>query len=491
MSGATLRHHYSSFRSDSAVYVLAALLLLLSLPLSVFAGQYQIFVPILGAGMAGGLVLLLRPKLALFVLLIIWPIYPTALRMLGLENVTISRLWPEALLIGTVAGQAVAWLVARRPLRVRPRLGDLLVVLVFAGGIYAAVLAPSVEALVYGFRLSYEPILFYFVVRLLPVHVGELKRWLIWFVAGAAILGGIGFYFELTGPSRFYSALVPPDLIPALWRMGDWRMSSLLLNPLYFGPVVAMAGIFCFAWFLSYRSWWALLFFGFFAACVWFSITRSAYIMLAIGVTTVLIFWSLRSYSMMILSATAFLLLLVGAMALVLGGGDFSLLDDGTGTVFSSRFPQVTRTVESFVRAPMGYGLGLGHASRKFDVNTLAVYVYDGWYFKVLLEGGIAGALLFALFVLGAPLYLIAKIRHATARFAWSWHLCVLAILLGAAVIALVTNVWEHYMVAGVLWMLFGFSTSLNGDNSMTALITIVPKARPLPVPAAGAVPAP
>ena len=471
MSAFAARHSYSTFRTDSAVYVLAGLLALLSLPLSFFAGRWQLLVLVLGAGLAAAIVLVLRPKLALFLLLIIWPIYPTALRLLGLDTVTLARLWPEAILMAAVAGQLVAWLLSKEPLRLRLRTGDLLVALVFAGGFYAAVLAPSVEALVYGFRLTYAPMLFYWLVRILPFHAGELRRWLLLFLVTSTVLGAIGFFFELTGPARWYGMLVPADTVQALWRIGDWRMSSTLLNPLYFGPIVAMAGIWSFAWFFSWRSWWALLLVVFFAACVVYSITRSAYIMLAIGVLTVLLFWILRSYSILILSMGAFLLMLVGGMALLAGGGQFSLLDDGTGTIFASRFPQLLRTVDSFIQAPLGYGLGLGHASRRFDVNSLAVHVYDGWYFKVLLEGGVAGALLFLSFVVGAPLYLIAKLRHSVARFAWTWQLGVLSITLGAIVIALVTNVWEHYMVAPLLWVLFGFSTSLNGDDSLTLLV--------------------
>jgi hypothetical protein len=47
-----------------------------------------------------------------------------------------------------------------------------------------------------------------------------------------------------------------------------------------------------------------------------------------------------------------------------------------------------------------------------------------------------------------------------------------LAAFLGFSVEAIVSSVWEHYMVAGIMWILLGLTANLNSKDEVKLLLT-------------------
>ena len=94
--------------------------------------------------------------------------------------------------------------------------------------------------IMFGFHLTYTPMLMYFLVRILPIKPLHVRRWINITLFICIVIALIGLYVQVTNPAEFYRQIAPPDKLNAFARQGRWRMSSILANPLYLGALMAM-----------------------------------------------------------------------------------------------------------------------------------------------------------------------------------------------------------------------------------------------------------
>jgi len=100
--------------------------------------------------------------------------------------------------------------------------------------------------------------------------------------------------------------------------------------------------------------------------------------------------------------------------------------------------------------------------------NQPSVAIMDGWYLKVLAEGGVIGLVVFIMFMVGTLLFLVSRVRAATGTDSAYWlYSGVLAIFVGYSLAAIGSNVWDYYMTPSVMWILIGFAvTVIDGSHT-------------------------
>jgi len=421
------------------------------------------------------LILLYRPTISLYIFLLFWPIYPSVNRLLlhGSDN-SILRLWQEAVLLLGILG-IVLRIVLAKSCKLRVKSLDWVVLSLLAMSVYGSLLAFDPSLIIYGFHLTYTPVLMYFLVRLLPLRASQIRHWVESFLMVNLAIALIGIYIHFTDPVSYYLQMVPMESIGTLARMGRWRMASILANPLYFGILMALGATLSLALAFqekkSFKRWYRLAAFAIFTVCTWLSITRGAWFMLAAG--TVIVLWgyfrqkrSRMIWALFGISAAIF----VGLVVLVTFRTGLEIyLSDSSGFLLEGRFDQWRSTWEAISKAPWGYGLGVGQAALRAG-NTEIVTIYDGWYLKVLAEGGVLGIVVFAVFMIITVRFLVSRIAKARDKSLYYLYLGVLAVFVGLSLAAIGSNVWDYYIVPSVMWVLIGFMVTLVDSSTVDSI---------------------
>ncbi len=410
------------------------------------------------------------PILGPFLLLAAWPLYPSAVRLLELEDNVIVKFWILGIVVTSWFG---ALLKFRERIVLHIKLVDITVMAVLMTGIYAAILASDIQKILLGIHISYIPLLMYFWVRTLPFSIKTVHLWLKIFLVVSGIIAVLGLAIHFSDPARWYRLIVPAEQLSALARSGRWRMTSILWNPLYFGPLMAIAAIFSLVSLLStHRLRYAVLFL-LFSVCTWLSITRGAYILLAVGIGVV--FWEvgLRQKGITPVIVTGIIVVSVFLFVFLAFNDQLEFMTNSRGQLFDkSRFQQYSMVLNSFLATPFGEGLGVGHAARHLDETSASQGIYDGAYFKILAESGFIGIIVFLLFLFTVVVCLLRSLNLRQNRQIWAIRLGMLAAFLGFSVEAIVSSVWEHYMVAGIMWILLGLTANLNSKDEVKLLLT-------------------
>lgn len=434
--------------------------------------------PILLIGVASvlGLVLALlyRPAIALYVFLFFWPIYPIVNTMLmGSLFSWALRLWQEAVLLLAALGIVLRLAVIKsRALRLKSL--DWAVLALLSMSLYGSLLSLDLDLILYGFHLSYTPILMYFLVRLLPLKARDIKRWVKLLLVIGFLIAVIGILIHFTDPASYYLQVARLETLHSVARLGRWRMTSILANPLYFGVLMALGGILSLAYFARGRpKWYWLMGFAAFTACAWLSITRGAWFMLAAGATVVLWGYLRRRRSRMIWILLIGMLIVVLAAMAALGAFQTELryyLSDSFGNfLLESRYDQWERTWDAISEEPWGHGLGVGHAMLRAGSKE-SVAINDGWYLKVFAEGGVLGIVVFVVFMISTVTFLVLRMAKAKDEVSYWLYVGVLASFVGFSLVAIVSNVWDYYMVPSVMWMLIGFAVTLTDASTVDSI---------------------
>jgi O-antigen ligase len=411
----------------------------------------------------GFLIITLRwPVVALYVFLLLLSIYPVINKVYFENNAPLAlRLWQEAYAIFFVI-VAAHQILAKKRKELKIKIIDWSIIVLFLISIYGALLAGDLDLIMYGFHLSYTPIIMYFLVRLLLVSQMHIKYLVKLFLIISLVIAVIGIYIHFTDPLTYYSRLVVAENLEALSRLGRWRMSSIFGNPLYFGTLMALAAILSITLFLSNRSeWYWLLACGVFAACTWWSITRGAWIMLAAGIAIVAWAHIRRTYGILWVSLIPITAVFgIGVFASGVGQPQLEhYLSDSSGFLLTARYDQWTEAWHAIQKAPFGYGLGVGNAMlRAGSVDSVAIY--DGWYLKILAEAGLLGIAVFAVFMICTIATLLNGALNAQDDNIYWLCFGVLGIFVGFSLAAVGSNVWDYYMTPSVMWMLIAFAVT-------------------------------
>lgn len=365
----------------------------------------------------------------------------------------------------------------------------LTVLFIFIAGLLSSLFASDLVSVAYGFRQTYLPIIFFFV----GLHLGrdwiEVERlWILLVVvfAGVALSGVVlsfvfpeywtSLYLRDAGNSRDWG-------LEAISREGGLRMTGATLDPVVFGSLCVWGGALAFSALFTSTSRRDSLLFGFsFVTCqvgTVLSLSRGAWLGAAITTLICLLFngrW---------LTSIRFGLLVFGFAVLAV-----AIIDTVNVEEITAVFDILTRTVDKTVSEGnqqrqeqfdgvlgnlptriLGNGLGdAGHVGERFSSGGMTdsgyPHITDGWYLKLLAEGGVPLFLAFSAYLVSS----FVRMARALAICKFSRRRALLSTLFGIHLAtvtqAFVSNVWDLYYMSQLLWLFSGMAVTLSAIQS-------------------------
>jgi O-antigen ligase len=426
-----------------------------------------------------------RAKWIIILFIVIGAIYPVArieiMNRTGIPSGVLGA-WQDILTL-------TIFLLAAAERRSRGAELDFVKVTVFgvvACGFFSAVTAylsavPLVPIL-FGMRVTYLPMAFFFVGRWLWLSDSDFRRIHQGFVLLLASTAAVGMLFSYVFKDYWFQIVLASDSrgweLGGIARMGGFRMTGALMDPITFGTACAWGAIlsYCFVEGTSgrLRRWLAVSCVGLCTIGAAMSLTRGAWLSLILGLALAIA-----------ISSKPWKGLLAGFVAVAIGVTAFGLRLDGTAPGLleltwqktveernEQRESMWTEAFEAFTRRPFGYGLGaVGHVGNRFqdEVPAGAPSVTDGWYHKLMAEGGFTLLVAFLLFQLITIIHLLRKARCAAPPPVKALRCAIFCIFVVASIQALVSNIWDLYYVNQLLWFLVGIGTRSDGPRARGA----------------------
>nr|WP_294858222.1 O-antigen ligase family protein [uncultured Fluviicola sp.] len=335
-------------------------------------------------------------------------------------------------------------------------------------GVY---LAHDLKASIYGFRLSYFPMLAYFVGSFYWDRSVDIEKLFRGFFKILIVVAVIGFllYFVFPDLHLYFHKMTTDKPMARAFGM-IVRMTSILWTPVVFG--VLMMTAFCY-WAYNYfktGNKWDLLYTFVVTMAMMLSISRGPIIASVIGFLVLAVISRnikriLVIFGLIALSVSMTFLVLMNRTSMlgwiVESSKETISLEKGNTRV--DLWYEVASTLK---HNPMGLGLGkAGHAAvQNFPPDTPGVSFAstDGWYFKLMIEtGGIA----LALYLIMALFFFVAMIRYVR-RNSFDFVSFILTLFITIGFVNIVSNVLDFYLFSYLYWLILGaFALRLKQEN--------------------------
>jgi hypothetical protein len=320
-----------------------------------------------------------------------------------------------------------------------------------------SIVSGEIKLIIYGIRMTYFPMLFYFIARFEnDESIAKLVHSIFtWFSYVGMI--GLAMYFFM------YDQMIDMILITG-GEVAEYfitRMTSIFWTPVVFSTFMSMVFIYFYWRFLVKGEKQDCSHMAITWLCLLLSVSRGSLVVVLLGLIIISIFCFHRKR---VLVSLLLLTILFMAVAFYIGSPIeyIQWLLSSTAETLSLK-EGVTRVdlwinaFENFKDHPFGYGIGKsGHVAARFfaqDSTQADVFSTDGWFLKLANETGIAGLLTY--FVLAFSL-LIGFIK---AKFYKHDDLIMLfTFFIMFNVQNLVSNVFDFYLFAFLYWMLMGIT---------------------------------
>lgn len=349
------------------------------------------------------------------------------------------------------------------------------------------ILSANVHVSIYAVRLTYLPMIFYFVARFGLQHDRAtyeriLEKLNLIFVATAVV--GLLIYFFAIGIDDYM--VERADGIVNFYCIR--RMNSILWTPVVWATLMGVASVYNFYKLNKKFSYKSLLFFLIVWTSLFLSVSRGAFLAFTVCFI-LLVFFQRRIKTLLIILISCsiivglltiwdrevarvckFLVLspVYTAMNMIgVGSNQQTLLLENA--IDETRMQFWHSAINDFLKQPYGYGLGkAGHVARRFygfDDTNASVYSTDGWYLKMACETGVWGILSFlticVIFFIQSVKYLI-KDRSSIFLFFF-----LVFIFVGIQNIG--SNVLDFYFFANLYWLIIGFAQNMINDARIRA----------------------
>lgn len=341
---------------------------------------------------------------------------------------------------------------------------DRIVLLVLGFNLFiGALLTGDAKLVILGVRLSYIPILFYFVPRFISLEnfKENFEIWLhqimVWF-SSVALIGLIIYYF-------FPSA----DIALNNWVGGQQgtyfirRMNSLFFSPTTNGIYCCIVALYFLQNILRKYTYSSLIFFAINFCCLLLTVSRGSVISFAlIMLVYCIIYFEWKKVLSIIGLITLIFFSTLYSVGLNLS--NFSWVFTSTAETIGLE-ENVTRVdlwksnYNDLKEKPFGYGIGKsGWIAYRFlkDSKMKSAYLAtDGWYLKIANETGVFGLISFL--VLFA--YLVFRMLVYGSRDKILLYLFL--ILLIVLMVNLVSNVLDYFLFNSLFWFFMGASENM------------------------------
>jgi hypothetical protein len=323
-------------------------------------------------------------------------------------------------------------------------------------------LAKNLLLSMYGIRMSYFPIIFYFIFRFgnLDLMLNTLNNIFKWFfiVGIIGIILYFGFYNQMLVMIQKTNPLIAEYFIV--------RMTSVFWSPVLFSTIMVTTFAYFYHRFLVKSEWYHYFVLGFVWLCVLLSVTRGGLIVLFIGFVFLSLLHKKWMLSFRVFVLFFFIFVIVGyyissplvfLIWIISSASDAITLKKGV-----TRVDLWIKAFESFKTQPFGLGLGkAGHVATRFfsdNPEKAAIYSTDGWYLKLANETGIWGLLSYFFLSIYFFVIFLKKNILVILDFKYSW---IFAVFIMVNVQNLVSNVLDFYLFSFFYWGLLGLSFNI------------------------------
>jgi len=330
--------------------------------------------------------------------------------------------------------------------------------------ILGSFLSGEVLLTLHAIRLTYIPMLFYFIARFgfpkkISVYESIVTMIMNWYIV-VVFVGMILYFFmpqsmtymiEITGSEEQFYYIK--------------RMCSVFWTPVVFGTFMSFFSLFSYYKLMKHKGIGRLIVFSFFWAALFLSVSRGANVVFVIGMITLsIVYKDYKSFLKGIAGIAVVLTLLLLYNYKVFHTLRF--IPFSTYDLFMLKKDQTrvffwAEAMEEYKRKPMGYGLGkAGHiGERYFEEGSLEASTYstDGWYLKLANETGVWG--LASYFTL-AIVFLVQAFNY-WKRNKRTFFTFMFLIFCLVGIHNLVSNVIDYYSFSSLYWLIIGFSQNL------------------------------
>ena len=329
--------------------------------------------------------------------------------------------------------------------------------------LYGLFLARNIFIFAQGFRVTYLPVIFYFIGRIFLSNKNlskEISKNIFsWFILFGII--GLILHFAFR---NFEIHLIELSLnhesvyfIP--------RIGSMVLMPVLFATLMAITSLYFYFRLLTENKNWFYWIIAILWSCIFLSVSRGPIFAFIIGFLFLSFLFRQWGKSLIVL----------GIIIFVSSLWSYILTDSLTATnswIFSSTVDTlefgegITRvelwklSIHDFIQRPWGYGLGhAGVTAIRFLKGTgipAAVYTSDGWFLKLACETGIPGLISYLLL---AGIFFFKGWNYISQN-KFSFFTFVFAIFIMINAQCIVSNTLDFYPYTSLYWLLIGFSVN-------------------------------
>jgi O-antigen ligase len=322
-------------------------------------------------------------------------------------------------------------------------------------------LSQDFTAIIYGFRLTYLPMIGYFICSFYwdkGVSLEKLFHGVFKVLIVVAVVGFILYFFFPEAQFYFHRLSSKGPVLMAF--KGFVRMTSIFWTPVVFAMLMLSA--FCY-WTYRYfktSNIYALIYMLIAVNAVFFSVSRGPMIASFIAFGLLLILGKTRREKLIALGVI-FLELLIFYFFIpqfselmewvFISSRQTASLENANTRV--SLWNEVIRSIEHH---PFGLGLGkAGHAAVSlYPKNTAGISTAstDGWYFKLMIETGVQAL---AFYLVMSSIFFISMIRYIR-RTGLDFVSVIFAIFIVTGLVNVVSNALDFYMFSYLYWFLLG-----------------------------------
>jgi hypothetical protein len=324
------------------------------------------------------------------------------------------------------------------------------------------VLSMEPKLIAHGFRITYLPMLFYFIGRIYMGQEAVFGRLLhgIFFWFGICAVVGLVIYFGFRDFNLYMVSLTgyveSEYFIP--------RMSSILWTPVLFGAMMAFGGAYAYYQMGTRGHWLSYALFTVFVTCLFLTVSRGPIIAFLGGfiiLTLIIRKWKVMAAAVLLVTASISLIIIIipeSASTLkwiFTSTGDTITLADGV-----SRVNRWEVSFADFRERPWGYGLGKAGATafrflRDSDIPS-APYTTDGWLLKMACETGVYGLLSYLVM---CGIYFFQAVKEILKQ-RFSFITLAIAFFLMVNAQLIVSNTLDFHPYITIYWLVIGYSVN-------------------------------
>lgn len=345
----------------------------------------------------------------------------------------------------------------------------------------SALLSDDLLAMLYGIRRTYWPMIFFVAGVSIGedwVRIRQLWRLLVAILTALALSGIVLTYFVPDYWTSLYLSQAGNSRdwgLDAIAREGGLRMTGAILDPVVFGITCGWGLVLSFSAYCVACNFKHCLLYGFaFVVCligVAFSLSRGAWLGSLLSVFVCLLFnpkWMLLKRLVLPFFMAAYCGLIAN---ILLAGADlgqgyeiFSRTIEKTVSEGNwQRQAQFDGVLNNLVERPLGNGLGMaGHVGAGLSFNGITEdgypHITDGWYLKLLAEGGIPLFVAFIAYLIIAIIAIAKAVSLAQGPQLKAFLSAMLGIQIGLIAQAAASNIWDLYYLSQISWLLGGIS---------------------------------